>query len=65
MMAGAASFASSVVHFCQELEEFWAYQVQLMLNFFRMLVFRGYLIFCVISGTAGAVCPTSLILCQS
>ena len=27
LMSGAASSASSVLHFCQELEEFWAYQV--------------------------------------
>ena len=27
LMAGAASFAACVLHFCQELEEFWAYQV--------------------------------------
>ena len=32
LMAGAASFASSVLHFCQELEEFWAYQVSICLR---------------------------------
>ena len=35
-MAGAASFASSVLHFCQELEEFWAYQ-ELLEPFSRRL----------------------------
>ena len=29
-MSSAASFSSSVFHFCQEIEEFWAYQVILI-----------------------------------
>ena len=32
LMSGAASFGSSVLHFCQELEEFWAYQVFIRLK---------------------------------
>jgi len=36
LMSGAASFASSVLHFCQELEEFWAYQ-ELLEPFARRL----------------------------
>ena len=28
LMTSAASFASSVLHFCDEIEEFWAYQVE-------------------------------------
>jgi hypothetical protein len=28
LMNSAASFASSVLLFCKEIEEFWAYQVQ-------------------------------------
>ena len=35
-MAGAAGFASCVLHFCQELEEFWAYQ-ELLEPFARRL----------------------------
>ena len=36
LMSSAVSFASSVYHFCQEIEEFWAYQ-QLLEPFSRRL----------------------------
>ena len=36
LMSSAASFASSVYHFCQEIEEFWAYQ-ELLEPFSRRL----------------------------
>ncbi|XP_053406623.1 helicase POLQ-like [Mercenaria mercenaria] len=36
LLSSAASFASCVTHFCQELEEFWAYQ-DLMGNFVKKL----------------------------
>ncbi|XP_012938554.1 helicase POLQ-like isoform X2 [Aplysia californica] len=36
LLAQAAAFASCVFHFCQELEEFWAYQ-DLMQNFVKRL----------------------------
>ena len=45
LMSGAASFGSSVLHFCQELEEFWAYQVFIRLktlcHTLEMLAFPG------------------------
>merc|ERR1712112_548605 len=36
LMSSAASFSSSVLHFCQEIEEFWAYQ-ELLEPFSRRL----------------------------
>ncbi|XP_052771050.1 helicase POLQ-like [Mya arenaria] len=36
LLSGAASFASCVAHFCQELKEFWAYK-DLLGNFVRRL----------------------------
>ena len=36
LMSSAASFSSSVFHFCQEIEEFWAYQ-ELLEPFSRRL----------------------------